>query len=117
MKDIIVLNDKKYKIIDNYGNCIKIEEIESFLTSYFDIYDYICGDYAYDRLRLKGFCDKENKNLNKINDIKGYEKYISDLCSYKCKHFLLKKEKTKETVEIIVIYDKMYLYDNKGRTY
>mgnify|MGYP003609804121 FL=1 len=33
MKDIIVLNDKKYKIIDNYGNCIKIEEIESFLTS------------------------------------------------------------------------------------
>ena len=86
---------KKYKIIDNYGNCIKIEEIESFLTSYFDIYDYICGDYAYDRLRLKGFCDKENKNLNKINDIKGYEKYISDLCSYKCKHFLLKKEKTK----------------------
>ena len=31
MKDIIVLNDKKYKIIDNYGNCIKIEEIESFL--------------------------------------------------------------------------------------
>ena len=46
MKDIIVLNDKKYKIIDNYGNCIKIEEIESFLTSYFDIYDYICGDYA-----------------------------------------------------------------------
>lgn len=95
MKDIIVLNDKKYKIIDNYGNCIKIEEIESCLTSYFDIYDYICGDYAYDRLRLKGFCDKENKNLNKINDIKGYEKYISDLCSYKCKHFLLKKEKTK----------------------
>lgn len=65
MKDTIVLNDQKYKIIDNYGNCIKTEEIESFLTSYFDIYDYICGDYAYDRLRLKGFVIKKIRTLIK----------------------------------------------------
>ena len=113
MKDIIVLNDKKYKIIDNYGNCIKIEEIESFLTSYFDIYDYICGDYAYDRLRLKGFCDKENKNHNKKNDIKGYEKNISDLCSYKCKHFLMSivnENGETEEVEVILAFE---FKDNK----
>lgn len=83
--------EKEYEVVEDCGECIDIQEIEYLFTSYFESYDYICGDYSYDKLRLKGFNDKSNKNFNKINDIKGYNKYIEELCSYKAKHFLLKK--------------------------
>ncbi len=90
MKKVKIL-EKEYEVVEDCGECIDIQEIEYLFTSYFESYDYICGDYSYDKLRLKGFNDKSNKNFNKINDIKGYNKYIEELCSYKAKHFLLKK--------------------------
>jgi len=87
----IKIKDKEKDIIEDVGECINISEIEYLYTDYFDDYDYICGDYSYDKLRLKGFNEKTNKNFNKVNDIATYDKYIEDLCSYKAKHFLLKK--------------------------
>lgn len=87
----IVIKDKEYEIIEDKQNCINKEEIEYLYTDYFENYDYICGDYSYDKLRLKGFNDKKNKNFNKINNIEIYEKYIEEFCGYKSKHFLLKK--------------------------
>ena len=58
-----------------------------------DKFDYIFGDIAYDKLRLKGFCDSNNKDKTKINDIKFLEDYIENYCAYGCKWFLLKKIK------------------------
>ena len=87
----IKINDIEYEVIENIGDCINKEEIEYLYTSYFDNYDYICGDYSYDKLRLKGFNDKTNKNVNKINDIENYKKYLEEFCGYKAKHFLIKK--------------------------
>ena len=55
--------------------------------------DYILGDFAYGKLRLKGFCNKDNPKFNKINDINNKEKYLEKECAYKCKYFLLKKVK------------------------
>lgn len=89
--NIITINNIKYKVVEDYGNCIDISEIETLLTDYFEAYDYICGDYSYDKLRLKGFNDKTNKNFNSINDINSYKRYIEELCPYRGKHFLLKK--------------------------
>lgn len=89
--DIIMINNIKYKVVEDYGNCIDISEIETLLTDYFEVYDYICGDYSYDKLRLKGFNDKTNKNFNNVNDINSYKRYIEELCAYRGKHFLLKK--------------------------
>ena len=62
-------------------------------TEYFYDYDYLLGDYAYNKLRLKGFCDKSNKKFNKINDYKGKDRYLKEQCAYKCKYFVLKKVK------------------------
>ena len=70
---------------------LSVEEFERLYTDYFYDYDYILGDYAYNKLRLKGFNDKKNKNFNKINNIENYEKYIQEFRGYKSKHFLLKK--------------------------
>ena len=90
---IIELNGQKYEVIENDNNCLNIDEIKEKVTEYFDNFDYIFGDYAYDKVRLKGFNDATNKKVNKINNIKKLEDYKKNYCSFGAKTFLLKKVK------------------------
>ncbi len=90
---MIKLENNNYEIIENRGDCLNQQELEAKYTDYFEPFDYILGDYAYNKLRLKGFCDKDNERFNKINDIKEKDKYLQDLCAYKCNYFLIKKIK------------------------
>ena len=87
------INGIKYEILRNDKNCINKEELEEKITDYFDPFDYIFGDYAYDKVRLKGFYDSNNSKVSKINNIKDLDNYISDYCSYGSSFFLLKKVK------------------------
>ncbi len=89
----IKLNNMEYEIVYNDNNCLNEEELVSKCTDYFDNFDYIFGDYAYDKLRLKGFFDSTNKKASKINDIKYLDNYKKDYCSYGAKTFLIKKVK------------------------
>lgn len=90
-KKIIEIDKLKYKIIREKNDCFNIDEIKDLYTDYFEKYDYILGDYSYDKLRLKGFCDKENISFNSINDINKVDEYIENYCSYKANYFLIKK--------------------------
>lgn len=86
----LVLNEKKYIIVkDNDG--FKKEEVEGKLTEYYDEYDYVVGDWAYGKLRLKGFYDEKNKKVKNFNNIKFVYDYINNNCAYKCKYFIIKR--------------------------
>lgn len=88
--DIKVINGKEYELVkDNEG--FKLDEVENKLTDYYDNYDYVVGDWAYGKLRLKGFFDEKNKLVKDLNNIKFVDDYITDNCAYKCKYFILKK--------------------------
>ena len=56
-------------------------------------YDYIFGDYSYDKLRLKGYYDSKNKKAKTINDIKYLKEYKEKYCNFGAKTFLIKKIK------------------------
>ena len=86
------LNDQEYELIKNYRDGFDLQETKANLTDYFTDYDYILGDWAYGKLRLKGFCEQTNKLFKPLNDFKGVEKYIKDYCAYNCRHFILKKK-------------------------
>lgn len=88
---IIEINGKKYEIVRNDKDCLKKDELEEKLTEYFDDFDYIFGDYSYDKVRLKGYNDSNNKKVKKINDIKYLDEYITTYCSYGARVFLIKK--------------------------
>ena len=60
-------------------------------TDYFEDYDYIVGDWAYGKLRLKGFYDSKNKKVNNINNYNNVDSYFKDFCASDCKHFIIKK--------------------------
>ena len=92
MKEI-KLDEKKYLILENKNECLNLEELKEKYTDYFYDFDYILGDYAYNKLRLKGFCQKNNPRFNQINDINTKDNYLKELCAYNCNYFLIKKDK------------------------
>lgn len=89
----IEINGKKYEIVRNDGDCFDYDTVSERITDYFDDYDYIFGDYAYEKVRLKGYYDSNNKKAKRINDIKYLDEYIKNYCSFGAKVFLLKKIK------------------------
>ena len=91
MQKKINLENNEYEVIENINDCLNIEELTNKYTDYFEPYDYILGDYAYGKLRLKGFCDRSNKKVNNINDIRGKDLYLKNQCAYHCNYFLINK--------------------------
>lgn len=86
---MLTINDRKYQLIEDYKNGFDMDTIASKLTDYFYYFDYIVGDWSYGKLRLKGFCKKNNKNYREINDFSRKQQYIEDNCAYDCKYFIL----------------------------
>ena len=89
----IVINNIEYTLEKNYKNGFDLDTVKDLCTDYFNDFDYIFGDYSYDKLRLKGFFGEKNKKATKVNNIKNIDSYIKDFCSYECRYFLLKKTK------------------------
>ena len=92
----ITLEKNEYEVIKNYKNGFNQEEVEKRFTDYFSPYDYVVGDIAYGSLRLKGFYDKKNKKVNKINNYENVEKYLKEDCANDCRYFILKKIEEKK---------------------
>ena len=87
----IILENNEYEIITDYRDAFNQEDLENKYTDYFYDFDYIVGDYAYNKLRLKGFYDSSNPKCSKINNINNLDKYLQDYCAYGCKYYELKK--------------------------
>lgn len=91
--EVIIIHDRKYQVLKNERDAINIKELEEKLTDYFDNFDYIVGDIAYNKLRLKGFNNKTNKNFKPINDVDKVEQYIEKECAYGCRWFMISEIK------------------------
>ena len=87
----ITINNKKYELIKNHKEAFNEEDFFNKCTDYFYDYDYIVGDIAYGKLRLKGFYNSNNKKAKNINNYNNLEKYLKENCATDCKYFVLKK--------------------------
>lgn len=84
-------NEINYEIIKNIKDGFDFEEVQMRFTDYFEKFDYVFGDWAYGKLRLKGFYESNCKDVKSFNDIKNLDKYIEENCAVECRCFLLKK--------------------------
>ncbi len=92
-----VINEVEYEVLKDYGDTLEDLNLDEIVTDYYDDFDYIVGDWAYGKVRLKGFYDNDHKGVKEHNNINNVEKYLNDNCAYGCKHFILKKViKTKQ---------------------
>lgn len=96
----LIINDRKYNLIKDYKNGFSLDAVSEKITEYFYMYDYIVGDWSYGKLRLKGFCQKENKNYRKTNDYDGVEDYIKNYCAFDCKYFILENLEVTEPMNM-----------------
>ena len=88
---IINVNEIDYEVITDYRDAYDDEVFKEKCTDYFNDFDYIVGDWAYNKLRLKGFNDKKNPNCNKFNNFENLDNYLKNNCAYGCRYFVLKK--------------------------
>jgi len=91
--EYITLNNEQYLVMKNVREALNVLELENRFTDYFSSFDYIVGDWAYGKLRLKGFNSKTNPNFKDINDIDKVEEYLEKFCAFQCRYFILGKEK------------------------
>ncbi len=87
----VKINDKEYEIISTSEDAIDIEVLKTKITEYYDNFDYIVGDWAYGKVRLKGFYDSKNPHCKPMNDINRLNEYLENNCAYGCKWFQLKR--------------------------
>ena len=85
------INNMKYELIKEFRDGFDLDEVTNKLTEYFNDYDYVVGDWAYGKLRLKGFYESNNKKVKALNDIKNLDNYLENYCATNCKYFVLKK--------------------------
>jgi len=88
----IILNNNEYELIKEYKDAFNMEEVSNLFTDYFNDFDYILGDYAYNKLRLKGFYDNESKKAKNINKYDYIDEYVQNYCAYECRYFILKRK-------------------------
>ncbi len=90
----IKIRNNEYKVIKDFGETISDLDLEEIVTDYYDNFDYIVGDWAYGKVRLKGFNKHGKKYTKSYNDYDNVDEYISNKCAFGCKHFILEKIQT-----------------------
>ena len=75
---MIEIDNRKFELIKDERNAFDLEEFERLYTDYFYDYDYIVGDIAYGKLRLKGFYDEKSKKVKNLNNFKNVSKYVDN---------------------------------------
>lgn len=87
----ITFNNNNYELITNYKEGFIYDEITTKFTDYFDRFDYICGDWAYGKLRLKGFLDENSGGVKNYNNYKYIDNYLKNNCASDARYFIIKK--------------------------
>ena len=92
----IIINEKTYNVVSDYGETLSSINLNEIVTDYYNNFDYIVGDWAYGKVRLKGFYKHDNKLAKSHNDYNNVDDYINNSCAYGCKYFILEKVIAKE---------------------
>lgn len=88
----IVIENIDYEIIKDYKNGYNKDEFIKKCTDYFYDFDYVVGDWAYGKLRLKGFYDNKNKKCKEINNFDNLDNYLKNNCAFDCSYFVAKRK-------------------------
>lgn len=88
---MVVLNGKKYKVIENVNDAYQEEVVSKRYADVLGKYDYIVGDWGYSQLRMKGFYNVNNRKASFDTRIDYLEDYLYEYCNFGCSYFILQR--------------------------
>lgn len=88
----ISVENIEYEITKDYKNGYNKDEFIKRYTDYFNDFDYVVGDWAYGKLRLKGFYDAKSKKCKDFNNINNLDVYLKENCAFDCSYFVAKRK-------------------------
>ncbi len=90
---MIQVGGRTYELIQNYRDAWDPEAFKLRYSEVLDRYDYIIGDWGYEKLRLKGFLRDNHPKANRDTAYSGITDYINEYCNFGCAYFVLQKVK------------------------
>ena len=94
--DIVSVDGAKFKIVEDPDDSFDAKRFKERYTDLFEKFDYIVGDMAYDKLRLRGFYEDDVKAVPVDMHISSLEDYLLEYCNFGVVYYVLKRldEKT-----------------------
>lgn len=88
----------EYELVQDVREGWDSQAFEERYSEVLNKYDYIVGDWGYEKLRLRGFYDDYNRKAKSSIDarISTLDEYIYEYCNFGCAFFVLKKVSLKE---------------------
>lgn len=94
--ETLKLSKIDYKLIENYKDAFDLEQMENRYSDYLLKYDYIVGDIAYQKLRLRGFFDDYRRGVPIDMKISNLEDYLVEFCSFGSPYFVFERMDKKD---------------------
>ena len=94
--DTFLFSGVEYKLIEEHKDAFDLEMMEERYTDYLLKYDYIVGDIAYEKLRLRGFYEDHRKGVPIDMKISNLEDYLIEYCSFGAAYFVFERVEKKE---------------------
>ncbi len=88
----VLINEENYIIAINYNDGFNFDEFQRLYPEYFNKYDFIVGDWAHERLRLRGFYQLNFRKTSKDRTIDFLDEYIKEYCNFGCAYFVIGKQ-------------------------
>lgn len=88
---MIHIGGKTYQLIKENKGGWNQEVFRDRYSEVLERYDYIVGDWGYEKLRLRGFLRDNHPKATKDTSISGLQDYLNEYCNFGCAYFVLEK--------------------------
>ena len=86
------IDQQTYLLVKDYREGFNFDAFYERYQEYFEKFDFIVGDWAHGKLRLRGFYQLYQRRVPKDQTIDYLEDYLREFCNFECAYFVLAKE-------------------------
>ena len=88
---MIEIDGIKFELVEERKDAYREEAIQERWNDVLNRYDFIVGDWGFEKLRLKGFFDDKDTRSTFENKSSTIREYILEYCNFGCPYFILKR--------------------------
>lgn len=87
--DMLTIDGRRYQVVKNYKDGLRKDVLAERYEQVLDKYDYVVGDWGFEKLRLKGFYDADRRQASPDQLITHVEDYLYEYCNFGCAYFII----------------------------